>query len=314
MSGFDADSTADDVINGISLTNKVVAVTGASSGLGIETSRVLAAAGATVLMLARDRGKLDAAAALLRAAGPSLKIDTGIVDLANLDSVRSAASSIVASYPRIDLLINNAGVMACPFGRTTQGFEMQFGTNHLGHFLLTSLLLPSLIESGNSRVISLSSSGHKFSHIDFDDPNYEHREYEKWVAYGQSKTANALFAVGLDDRLKDQGVRALAVHPGVILTNLSRHMLQEDYDMFEARSKAGQETKFKSIPQGSATSVWAATSPDLQGRGALYLEDCQVAKPTVAGVDGGVESYALDHGAAERLWELSEQMVGQIDS
>jgi len=309
MSTFNAESSTKDVIEGISLVGKVALVTGASSGLGVETVRVLAGAGAAVLMLARNKEKLEAVAASLREEIPGANISTDIVDLADLDSVRQAAARIISSYPRIDLLINNAGVMACPLARTAQDFEMQFGTNHLGHFLLACLLVPNLADT--ARVVSLSSGGHKFGTIDFDDPNYQQRNYEKWSAYGQSKTANALFAVGLDDRLKNRGIRTFAVHPGVIMTELSRHMQQEDFELLTARLPKGQEMKMKSVEQGAATSVWAATSPTLNGRGGIYLEDCHIAEAATPGGEGGVESYALDHTDADRLWALSEQLVGQ---
>ena len=310
MSTFNAESTTGDVIQGISLAGKVAVVTGASSGLGVETVRTLAGAGAKVVMLARNKDKLEAVAHSLREANPQAQIDTKIVDLADLQSVRQAAAAIIENTPAIDLLINNAGVMACPLARTAQGFEMQFGTNHLGHFLLACLLVPALADK--ARVISLSSGGHKFGTVDFDDPNYQHRDYQKWSAYGQSKTANALFAVGLDERLKARGVRAFAVHPGVIMTELSRHMEQADYELLTAKLPEGEELKMKSVEQGAATSVWGATSPDLAGSGGIYLEDCHIAKAATPGADGGVESYALDRTDADRLWALSEGLVGQV--
>lgn len=311
MGIFNAESNAGDVIAGISLAGKMAVVTGASSGLGVETARVLAAAGAQVLMLARDKDKLDGVVNILCEADTQANIHTATVDLADLDSVREAAAAIVQQYPSIDLLINNAGVMACPLLRTAQGFEMQFGTNHVGHFLFTCLLVPAL--TNTARVVSLSSAGHQFGKVDFDDPNYLRRDYEKWSAYGQSKTANALFAVGLDDRLKDRGVRSYAVHPGVIMTELSRHMDQEDFEMIRARAPQGKGKVMvlKTVEQGAATSVWAATSPTLADKGALYLEDCHIADAASPGAEGGVESYALDHADADRLWALSEALVGQ---
>lgn len=312
MSIFNAESTASDVIEGISLVGKVAVVTGASSGLGVESVRVLANAGAAVVMLARDKDKLEGVAAGLREGNPNANIDTEIVDLADLESVRRAASAIVAKNPVIDLLINNAGVMACPLSRTAQGFEMQFGTNHLGHFLLSCKLASAL--NDGARVVSLSSAGHRFGNVNFDDPNYLQRDYEKWRAYGESKTANALFAVGLDDRLKAGGVRAFAVHPGVIMTELSRHMGKEDYEMLAARQPEGREMKLKSVEQGAATSVWAASAPELADLGGIYLEDCHIAEAATPGGEGGVESYALDHAAADRLWALSEELVGQVFS
>ncbi len=309
MGSFNASSTTVEVIGDISLTGNFAVVTGASSGLGVETARALASAGARVLLLARNKDKLQQVANNLRQDNPDAQIDLEIMDLADLDSVRLAAAVIAKNYPVINILVNNAGVMACPLGRTAQGFEMQFGTNHMGHFLLTCLLVPTLAD--DARVVSLSSGGHKFGNMDFDDPNYRQRDYEKWSAYGQSKTANALFAVGLDDRLKSRGIRVFAVHPGVIMTELSRHMVQEDYQLLSASLPEGQEMVFKSVEQGAATSVWAATSPELAGEGGIYLEDCQIAEASATGANGGVESYAVDHDAADRLWQLSENLVGQ---
>ena len=225
--------------------------------------------------------------------------------------MRAASADILAAHPSINLLINNAGVMACPLLRTAQDFEMQFGTNHVGHFLFTCLLAPALVAGAPARVVNLSSAGHKFADFNFDDPNYQSREYEKWQAYGESKTANALFSVGLDARLKDKGVRAYAVHPGVIMTELSRHMDESDFATLSERSPAGEELVFKSVEQGAATSVFAATAIELAEKGGIYLENCQIAAPAVQGSGSGVESYALDPAAAERLWTLSEALVGQ---
>ena len=311
MTGFDATSTTDDVMAGISLAGKLAVVTGASSGLGVETCRVLAAAGAAVLMLARDSDKLAAVALELQQDNPAAILHTASVDLADLDSVRTTAAAILAEHAQIHLLINNAGVMACPLARTAQGYEMQFGTNHLGHFLFTCLLVPALVAGAPGRVVTLSSAGHKIADVNLDDSAYIVREYDKWQAYGESKTANALFAVGLDARLAGKGVRSFAVHPGAIVTELGRHMDEADYQFLMSRQPAGQEMTLKSVEQGAATSVWAATSPELAGRGGVYLEDCQVAGPATADSSAGVESYAVDAAAAERLWAVSEVLVGQ---
>ena len=311
MSAFNKESTTDDVIAGISLAGKTALVTGASAGLGIETSRALASAGAKVVMVARDAAKLDAALQGVREALPEAELDTAIVDLADLDSVRAGAADILARFPAIDLLINNAGVMACPLMRTAQGFEMQFGTNHVGHFLLTCLLQPALVAGAPARVVNLSSAGHRFADMQWDDPNYEHSDYAPWPAYGQAKTANVLFSVGLDARLKSQGVRAFAVHPGAIHTELARHLDEETMAALVAANPGAGGMEFKSIPQGSATSVWAATSPDLEGQGGLYLEDCHIASEVSDDPIGGVESYAIDPESADRLWALSEDLVGQ---
>jgi NAD(P)-dependent dehydrogenase (short-subunit alcohol dehydrogenase family) len=316
MSEFNAQSTADDIIAGISLVGRVAVVTGASAGLGVETARVLAGAGATVALLARDAARLAPVLEQLAAALPQAQLDSAIVDLADLDSVRGCAAELLERYPRIHLLINNAGVMACPQLRTAQGFEMQFGTNHLGHFLLTGLLLPALLAAaeeggGESRVVSLSSSGHKLAAADLQDPNFERTDYDKFIAYGQSKSANSLFAVGLDRRFKDRSVRAFAVHPGMIMTDLGRHMSQADVEELMAIAPPGETLVVKSVEQGAATSVWAASSPDLAGQGGIYLENCQVAKPAGPGGDGGFMPHAADPEAAESLWELSEELVGQ---
>jgi NAD(P)-dependent dehydrogenase (short-subunit alcohol dehydrogenase family) len=242
---------------------------------------------------------------------PEADLHTQRMDLADLESVRSAATEILLYHAQIQLLINNAGVMACPLLRTAQGFEMQFGTNHLGHFLFTGLLAPALIDGAPGRVVNLSSGGHKFGAFNFTDPNYNAREYDKWQAYGESKTANILFTVGLDERTRERGLRAFAVHPGVIATNLSRHMEEADYEALMARAPAGQPLDFKSLEQGAATTVWAATSPALSGRGGIYLEDCQIARASSGESGAGVESYAVDPAAAERLWQMSEELVGQ---
>lgn len=311
MSQFDENTTTAEVIAGVSLAGKLAVVTGASAGLGIETCRALASAGASVLMIARDESKLESAASALRESMPGAVFDTAIVDLADLDSIRQAAPAILAKYPRIQLLINNAGVMACPLMRTAQGHEMQFGTNHLGHFLLTALLAPALVAGAPGRVVNLSSGGHKFANFNFDDPDYQSREYDKWQAYGESKTANALFSVALDARLAGHGVRSFAVHPGVIMTELSRHMEQADFELLSDRAPEGEPLSFKTVEQGAATSVWAAVSPELAEKGGIYLENCQIAGPAVQGASTGVESYALDKAAAERLWVLSEELSGQ---
>jgi len=310
MTAFGSDSTTGDVIQGIDLSGKQVVVTGASSGLGVETARTLASAGAAVMMVARDPVKLDTAVSSVREAVPAARIETALLDLADLDSVGTGAAAILEKCPQINLLINNAGVMACPLMRTAQGFEMQFGTNHLGHFLLTCRLAPALVAGAPARVINLSSAGHKFGTLDLDDPNYLNRDYEKWSAYGQSKTANALFTVGLDQRLRGKGVRSLAVHPGMIMTELSRHMEPADMDAI-LRGRDIADIAFKTVEQGSATSVWAATAAELEGKGGLYLEDCQIAATATPGSDNGVEDYALDPALADQLWQMSESMVGE---
>jgi len=314
MREFGFESTTAEVISGQDLRGRVALVTGASAGLGVETARTLAGAGATVWLLARDRAKLDAALATLEAESLPGRLESALLDLADLDQVRAAAAGLLASCPKIDLLINNAGVMACPYAETAQGFEMQLGTNHIGHFLLTGLLLPALragaIDGRETRVVNLSSAGHRYSAIHFDDPNYRQRPYDKWEAYGQSKTANVLFSVALDARMQSAGVRSFAVHPGAISTELGRHMDNDDMARIAA-SFPGGKFSFKTVPQGAATSVWAATAPELAGRGGLYLEDCHIAEAATADSPAGVQAWALDPASAERLWQLSEQWVGQ---
>lgn len=304
---FGFESTTDEVLAGVDLSGKVVVVTGATSGLGLETARALSSKGAAVTITGRSEEKLDAAVAKLRAAGVTGEVGTAVVELGDLDSVRTCATELLARLPRIDVLINNAGVMVCPLARTVQGFEVQFGTNHLGHFLFTALLAPALIAAAPARVVNLASSGHRLANIDLEDPNWETREYDRWSAYGASKTANVLFSVGLDARLKDRGVRSFAVHPGMIVTPLGRHMVAEDFTI-----DRGPMEEFKQLEQGAATTVWAATSPALCDHGGVYLADCQVADVDDSDlVSWGVKSYAIDAEAADRLWAVSESLVGQ---
>lgn len=308
------ETTTDEVLQGVSLAGKVAVVTGASTGLGMETVRSLAGAGAEVVMLARDEAKLAAARESLAGELPLERLHIARLDLADLDQVRGAAAALLRDWPRIHLLINNAGVMACPLGRTRQGFEMQLGTNHVGHFLLTVLLAPALLAAAApgaaARVVNLSSAGHRMGGLQFEDPNYRERDYDKWEAYGQSKTANVLFTVALDARLRDQGVRAFAVHPGAINTELGRHMNADDRQVMMRNLPEGTRLKFKTVPQGAATSVWAAIASDLEGCGGLYLEDCHVASAAAPGDFEGVQAYATDPLAAERLWSLSVEWTG----
>ncbi len=313
MSNFGATSTADEVLADKDLSGTIAFITGGASGLGQETARAMAAKGAHVIIAARDQSKLDTAAGEIRAGSGSDKVETILCDLASLESVRACAAEAAERFDRIDLLINNAGVMACPFTKTEDGFEMQFGTNHLGHFLLTNLLVP-LVEKGNApRIVNLSSRGHVFADVDHDDPNYENREYEKWAAYGQSKTANIQFSVGLENRLAARGIHSYALHPGGIMTNLGRHMTEQDMEWMMARVKenAGDGPGLKTIPQGAATTCYTATSDDLAGQGGVYLEDCHIAQVDNESQKDGVRSYALDPDNAERLWQVSEKMVGQ---
>lgn len=316
MAKFGFESTADEVLEGKNLAGRTALITGGYSGLGKETARAMAECGADLILSGRDATKLSATAdALAEATGA--KTDTLVCDLGSLDSIRAAAKDANERFEKIDLLINNAGVMACPQGTTRDGFETQFGTNHLGHFLLTNLLVP-LIEKGEApRIVNLSSRGHHIAEVDFGDPNFERRPYEKWQAYGQSKTANVLFAVGLEERLSDRGIHAYALHPGGIHTNLGRHLSEADVaalvERIRKNAEASGETpqSFKSIPQGAATTCWVASADELEGSGGLYCEDCHVADHDDSSASGGVRSYAIDTDKADRLWALSEELVGE---
>jgi NAD(P)-dependent dehydrogenase (short-subunit alcohol dehydrogenase family) len=310
-SRYGFDSTTCEVLANIDLSGRVALVTGASGGLGAETARAFAEKGAHVILTARDMRKGESVAASIRASTGNPRIELEELELGSFASIRAFAQRFLQRHDRVHILVNNAGVMACPFDRTSEGFEMQFGSNHLGHFLMTCLIAETLVRGAPSRVVSLSSRGHTLSPVVFDDIHFARRPYDKWLSYGQSKTANVLFAVELDRRLGPSGVHANAVHPGVIMTDLARHLVPEDLESLRARQPGG-ELKFKSIPAGAATSAYAATARELEGKGGLYLEDCHVAEiddcPTAP---GGVRSYALDPKAAARLWQVSEEMVGQ---
>jgi NAD(P)-dependent dehydrogenase (short-subunit alcohol dehydrogenase family) len=235
------------------------------------------------------------------------------LELTDLDSVRACAKEWTGSGRPLHLLVNNAGVMACPLERTAEGWERQLATNHIGHFLLTCLLVPALRAGAPARVVNVSSAGHRLAGVDFEDPHFERRPYDKWVAYGQSKTANVLFSVALDRRLAPDGVRAIAVHPGMIITDLGRHLEEQDIAELMSRTPGGGAGLVrKTVEQGAATSVWAATSSELDGRGGLYCLDCHVVDPDPGDDDiHGVSAHALDPEAAERLWRLSEEWVGE---
>lgn len=316
MTGFGFESTADEVLAGMELTGRSVLVTGGYSGLGQETARALAARGAHVIIAGRDATRLSAAAdALAEATGA--RIDTLVLDLASLDSIRAASDEALRRFARLDVLINNAGVMACEEAKTADGFEMQFGTNHLGHFLFTNRLVPLLEKGTAPRIVNVSSRGHHICPVDFDDPHFARRPYDKWQSYGQSKTANILFTVALEQRLAGRGIHAYALHPGGIHTNLGRHLSEADMaDLMERIRRGAEESgqppqPFKTIPQGAATSCWAATAAELEGTGGVYCEDCHVAQQSDTDTMGGVRSYALDPAAADRLWALSEDAVGE---
>ena len=264
-------------------------------------------------MAARDAAKNETAAAGIRAAHPDAKLESLILDLGSLTSVRAAAAEFMARNVALHGLILNAGIMATPLGHTVDGFEQQFGVDHLGHFLLARDLLPRLVESAPARVVVLSSAGHRMGDIDFDDVNFERRDYEPFLAYGAAKTCNVLHAVEIDRRYRDRGVRAFAVHPGVIHTELSRYMTEETLTSLITRlSERPTAMAWKSPEQGAATSVWAATSALLDGRGGEYCEDCNVSAvvPDDELDDGGVAARAVDPARASALWALSEKLVG----
>lgn len=304
--------TTDDVLAGVDMTGRLVVVTGASTGLGEETARALAAHGATVVMAVRDPARGEAAAARIKSSVDDAALEVRTLDLASLASVRRFADDLLAEHDRLDVLVNNAGLMACPHGTTVDGFELQFGTNHLGHFLLGVLLAPALAAGAPARLVSLSSRGHSFADVDLDDWNFERTPYDPFVAYGRAKTANALFAVGFQQRFGASGVEAFAVHPGGIRTELGRHMTAETLAALGQRlASNGRAFTWKTIPQGAATSVWAATAPELSGRGGSYLEDCGIAEVTdEPGLESGVCAYAVDPVRADALWSLSERLVG----
>ena len=308
-SGFGYRSTAQEVVDGIDLSGRTAIVTGGYSGLGLETVKALAGAGAHVIVPAR---RPDAAKEAL-ADVPNTEVDE--LDLSDLDSVRAVAQRFLDSDRSLDILINNAAVMAAPEARVGPGWELQFATNHLGHFTLTNLLWPALRRDGGARVIALTSTGHKITPIRFDDINFETTPYDKWVAYGQAKTADALFAVQLDALGQSHGVRAFAVHPGGILTPLQRHLPQEEMVAAGWISEDGvPDERMKTPEQGAATSVWAATSSKLDGMGGVYCEDCDIANPTDPGDPmkryRGVDAHAIDRDDAARLWTVSAELTG----
>ena len=318
---FGATSTTEDVLTGVNLRGKRILVTGVSAGIGVETARSLAAHGAQVVGAARDLAKAEAATAQVRkdAAAQGGGFELVALDLGNLKSVRACADALLKKAKPFDVIIANAGVMATPFGHTADSFETQFGTNHLGHFVLVNRIAPLLGAGG--RLINLSSAGHRFSNVDLQDPNFERTPYDPFVAYGRSKTANILFAVAFDRRHVAQGVRAAAVHPGVIQTELGRYMepgrIQAMMDQISQQVAAeGKAFQWKTIPQGAATSVWAGAVAKADDIGGRYCENCHVGEvvsddATISPISEGVRGYALDQNNAEALWKRSEELVGE---
>jgi NAD(P)-dependent dehydrogenase (short-subunit alcohol dehydrogenase family) len=314
-SPFHAKSTGAEVLAGIDLTGKVAIVTGGYSGIGLETTRALAAAGARVIVPVRDPAK--AAPTLADVAG---EVTSAALDLGNLASVRSFAGAMAASLPRLDILINNAGIMACPETRLGPGWEAQFATNHLGHMALTLGLMDLLTRTGGARVVALASTGHKRSGIRWDDVHFTAQPYEKWDAYGQSKSANALFANALSRRLAPSGGLAFGVHPGGIFTPLQRHLAVEETTMLGWTNADGSPSElakrgFKTPEQGCSTSLWAATSALLAGKPGVYCEDCEIATPTDPASPmarySGCDAHICDDEGAERLWAMSEAMLAE---
>lgn len=297
-------------------------ITGISAGLGFETARALLSIGVHVVGLARPGAKLEAAALKLKELVPAAKLDVVAVDLAEPSSVEQAASEVLAQMPVIDVLINNAGVMAQPMARNSLGIEMQFATNYLGHFLLSNLLMPALLKASEPRVVCLSSGGHKYAPAPKTDAQWQTRTYDKWQAYGEAKSACALLAVALQERFGPQ-LDAFAVHPGAIATDLGRHLTAEDIQalMSQASLRDKQSTEglssrgklqFKSVEAGAATSLWAVLAPELTGKGGSYLEDCSQAEQVAHGESAhGYYDWALDALRARDLWQYSEHLLGR---
>ena len=327
MSKWNKDTTTNEILEGVDLSGKKVLVTGASGGLGEETARALAAAGASVIMAARDSKKNAEAKERILASNSEAKLDLHELNLASLNDVRSSAEEFLGKNESLDLLVNNAGIMCTPFGQTTDGFEQQFGVNHLGHHLFTGLLMPALEKAESSRVVCLSSGAHLICGVNLDDPMFERRDYDGWESYGQSKSANALFAREFDRRYTEKGIHAFSVHPGMIFTELGRHMTEEDMaNLIERRKsqiKADEESTDsndmmspKTVEAGAATTVWACVESTLEEQGGHYLADCQLGVP-LASEDSSpgscsMASHILDDEAAEKLWKLSEQLTGEV--
>ncbi|MEN0000717.1 MAG: oxidoreductase [Pseudomonadota bacterium] len=313
QSGFDRSSTGDLVLSGIDLSGKVAIVTGGYSGIGLETVRGLASKGVRVVVPVRSP---DKAKQNLDPVGGD--VHSAPMDLADIASVQAFASSMLEALPKLDLLINNAGIMACPEARVGPGWESQFGVNHMGHFALARALMPLLEKADQPRVVALSSTAHKMSDILWDDIHYESNDYDKWQAYGQAKTANALFANGISRRMKEFGGSAFSVHPGGIFTPLQRHLPKEEMIALGWLGEDGEPSElakqgFKSPEQGCATTLWAATTDTLAGKPGVYCEDCDIAAPTDPASPMarymGVEAHACSDDSAEKLWEISEKLL-----
>ena len=305
-SGFTAQTTAHEALGSRRLDVLTAIVTGGYVGIGLETTRALSAAGATVVVPARSADKARAALSGLA------RVELDSLDLSAPASIDAFATRFLASGRALHMLINNAGIMATPLARDARGFESQLATNHLGHFQLTARLWPALLAARGARVVALSSRGHARASVDLDDPNFERRPYDKWVAYGQAKTSNALFALALDARGEAHRVRAFSVHPGAVLTELGRSVPEDEMRAIRARLAAAGHTAYKTTEQGAATSVWCAVSPQLDGLGGVYCEDVDIAKAVPADFTepSGVRPWAMDPALAERLWAKSEEWTG----
>ena len=313
-SGFHVRSTGAEVLADLDLAGKTAIVTGGYSGIGLETTRALADKGVTVVVPVRSPEKATEALA-----GFPEHVRSAPLDLADLGSVQRFAEAMNAELDQLDLLINNAGIMACPLARVGPGWESQFGVNHMGHFALTKALWPLLQKAPAARVVALSSTGHKISGVQWGDIQFDQAEYHKWRAYGQAKTANALFANALSRRLRDAGGAAFSVHPGGIFTPLQRHLPQAEQIALGWLDENGEPSElakagFKTPEQGCSTTLWAATSPKLEGKPGVYCEDCDIAAPTEEGPMAryrGVNPHACDDASAERLWDVSERLLAE---
>ncbi|SHI78698.1 oxidoreductase [Propionispora hippei] len=312
-SGFGPQTTAKEILKGCDLTGKIAIVTGGYSGIGLETTRALANAGATVIVPARSPEKS------LKALEGIPHVELEKTDLMDSTSIDDFAARFLATNRPLHLLINSAGVMFTPLRRDSRGFESQFSTNHLGHFQLTARLWPALVRAHGARVVALSSRGHRLGGVDFADPNFENKEYNKFTAYAQSKSANSLFALELDKRGRDYAVRAFAVHPGLVPdTDLGRDLDPSELKPQPVKNSQGLITsdetnaQYKSVEQGAATSVWCATSAQLDDMGGVYCEDCDIAITVASDSTSpfGVRPWAIDAQLAQRLWALSEKLIG----